>query len=155
MSRADLARNLRDPKVHTQRAAEALLSGVGTTFLAPAKMKPWQRRALHGLSGAAGAGGTAWVLGGQKKLSTAVPAAGAVSAVLVGLSVAGAAIDGRTEQWLRGRGVKRPRALMGLAVGLLTLVVAWADDLADDVADEPGEEPGAGASPAPAATPNA
>lgn len=132
MSRVDLARNLRDPKVHAQRGAEALFCGIGTTFLAPAKMRPWQRRALHGLSGAAGGGGAAWLLRGTKRPSRATAAAGAVSAVMVGLSVAGVAIDGRTEEWLRGRGVKRPRAVMGVAIGLLTLAMAWADDLTDE-----------------------
>lgn len=158
MARADLTSNLRSPRVHARRLSEAVVTGAGTALIAPGKMSAPVRQGFHALSGLAGGGATAFLLGqqGGKAKKAAAPAGGAVGLLMVGLSVAGAALDGKAERWLAGRGVKRPRIVIGAAVGLFTLATLWLEDFAEDepaprdldtseAADVPAEATGRGA----------
>ena len=139
MSRADLAQNLRDPKVHARRLGEALASGLWTAAVVPAKLSVRRRRGLHALTGAAGAGATYWfVRQDEGEKARALPAAGVVGVLLVGASVLGSAMDTGAEAWLTRRGVRRPRLVMALAAGLGSWTMLWAEDLKDEVEGRAG-----------------
>ena len=130
MSRADLAQNLRDPKVHARRLGAALVNGLWTATVVPAKLSTRRRRGLHALSGTAGAGATYWfVRRDEGDSARALPVAGVVGVLVVGASVLGSAVDASAEAWLTRRGVRRPRLVMALAAGLGSWARLWVEDL--------------------------
>ncbi|MFC6154252.1 hypothetical protein [Nocardioides yefusunii] len=116
--------------------AETVFTGLGTALIAPAQLNAAVRRGLHGATALAGAAGTALVVSQQEgQRSRAVPAGVAAGAVLLGVSVVGVKLDASLEQWLRRRGVKRPRVWMGAVAGAVTLVSAWAGDFSPEVTE--------------------
>lgn len=136
-----LAQNLRDPRVHASRLTETLVVGLGTVVVAPARMPRGLLRLTHAASGLVGAAGGAVAVGEDAGVRARVGTGAALGALMLGLSVAGAAADTRSEAWLRGRGVRRPRWVMGAALGAFTLASLWAVDLTEGANGEEGELP--------------
>lgn len=138
---APLLERILDTSTLESRLAQSVGTGVATVWLSPRRMSTPLRRATHVASGFLG------VVGGGLAFAEAprrmqVAAAGGFGGALFAASILGFALDEATESWLRERGVKRPRLLIGAAAGVFTYVTSRpaADALA--LAEQRAADPG-------------
>lgn len=115
----DLSR-LRDVDTPESRVLQSVATGAFTALVSPAKLSRGTRTTMHAFSGLLGAGAGAFVLAGQMPPAQRAVAAVTLGASLYGASALGVVADTKAEQWLRDRGVRRPRLVLGLAAGVLT-----------------------------------
>lgn len=135
---ADLLTRLSDSTSTEARLAQAAGVGLLTVVLAPAKMPKALRTATHLGSAAVGAAGGAYALPEASSGTRAAAVAGFAS-LLGGLSVLGFAADRGAENWLRRRGVRRPRLLLGAAAAVLAWLTSGPNAAQDAIV--PGESP--------------
>lgn len=150
---APLFERLMDTETVESRTAQAVATGLATVVMAPRRMPTPARRAAHLAAGVLGVAGGALSFRESPQKMQVAAAAGFGSALVVA-SVLGTALDEATEAWLRRRGMKRPRLLIGVAAGALAYVtsrpVARTAGLAaeahadqrDEQRDEQGDEQG-------------
>jgi len=134
-----------DTETVESRIAQAVATGLATVVMAPRRMPAPARRTAHAAAGVLGvAGGALAFREAPQKMQLA--AAAGFGTALVGASVLGTALDEATEAWLRRRGVKRPRLLIGVAAGVLAYVTSrpvarTVETVSEAGADESAEGP--------------
>lgn len=115
---------LRDVNTPESRLVQSVATGAFTAFVSPGRMSTRSRTTMHALSGLVGAGAGAFGLAEKMPVAQRTVAAAAIGATLYGASALGVVADEKAEQWLRGRGVRRPRLVMGIVAGVLTWVTS-------------------------------
>ena len=135
---ADLLARLSDSTSTEARLAQAAGVGLLTVVLSPGKMPKGLRTAAHLGSAAVGAAGGAYAFP-EGSSSTRAAAVAGFAGLLGGLSVLGFAADKGAENWLRKRGVRRPRLLLGVAAAVLAWFTSGPNVAQDAVV--PGETP--------------
>lgn len=116
---SDLVSKLRDVNTPESRIAQSVATGAFTALVSPRKLSPRSLTTMHVLSGLLGVAGGA-VLARNMTLTQQVAAGAAVGGTMAGASVVGVVVDIKGEEWLRRRGVRRPRLWMGILAGVLT-----------------------------------
>lgn len=117
-SDAPLFDRLMDSQTVESRLGQAVATGLVTVVMAPRRMPTPARRAAHLAAGVLGLAGGALSFR-EAPTRMQVAAAAGFGSALVGASVLGTVLDEKTEAWLRNRGVKRPRLIIGVAAGVL------------------------------------
>lgn len=121
---SDLVSRLRDVNTPESRLAQSVATGVFTAAVSPRRLSARSLVTMHTLSGLLGVAGGAAVLGrdAAPRQRVALGAVGGV--VLAGASALGVVADVKAEEWLRRRGVRRPRLWMGILAAGLTWVTS-------------------------------
>lgn len=129
---ADLLTRLSDSTSTEARLAQATGVGLLTVVMSPARMPNALRSATHLGSAAVGAAAGAYAFPGATPKQRAAATIG-FGAALAGCSVLGLALDRGTEDWLRRRGVRRPRVLLGVAAAGFAWLTSGPDAAKDAV----------------------
>lgn len=135
---ADLLTRLSDSTSTEARLAQAAGAGLLTIVMSPARMPRALRAATHVGTAAIGAAGGAYAFPEASSKQRAAVAVG-FAGLLGGISVLGFAADRGAESWLRRRGVRRPRLLLGAAAVVFTWLTSGPDSARDAVV--PGGTP--------------
>ena len=121
---ADLVGKILDTSTIESQIVQAVATGVVTATLAPARLPPALVMASHVAMGVLGAAGGALVAGEDTTASRRAAAAGVAGAVLASTSWVGVVADQRVERWLRRRGVRSPRLVIGVCAAAMTFALA-------------------------------
>lgn len=137
---SDLMAKLRDVNTTESRIAQSVATGAFTTLVSPGRLSSRTVVTMHVLSGALGGVGGAVL--GQKFPPVQRAAVGvAAGGLFAGMSVVGVVADVKAEEWLRKRGVRRPRVVMGVVAGILTWLTSKPTESLDSL-DQSPVEPG-------------
>lgn len=128
----DLLTRLSDSTSTEARLAQAAATGLLTVVMSPARMPKSVRTATHVGSAVVGAAAGAYAFPGATVQKRAAATVG-FGALLAGCSVLGLAIDRGAEDWLRQRGVRRPRVLFGVVAAGYAWVTSGPDAAKDAV----------------------